>query len=151
MNGSFFFWAEVEDEKITHRKKKTRECFIRMTCVADTIEWIYTLSVLCGYFKIPEYFSLAFSQFISMFLRNYFVWSYFEPDSTSWSWALVDTLLFAFLVLPPTLTSNRSQQGNKLVTVVCEFIHIGWRYITSSNLLFSCFWKTWKRLGRKKE
>ena len=69
----FFFWAEVEDEKITHRKKKTRECFIRMTCVADTIEWIYTLSVLCGYFKIPEYFSLAFSQFIFKFLRNYFV------------------------------------------------------------------------------
>lgn len=68
-----FCWAEVEDEKITHRKKKTRECFIRMTCVADTIEWIYTLSVLCGYFKIPEYFSLAFSQFIFKFLRNYFV------------------------------------------------------------------------------
>ena len=59
------FWAEVEVEKITHRKKNDPRVFFKMTCVADTVEWSYALSVLCGYFKIPEYFSLAFSQFIS--------------------------------------------------------------------------------------
>lgn len=51
--------------KRSHTEKNDPRVFFKMTCVADTIERIYALSVLCGYFKIPEYFSLAFSQFIS--------------------------------------------------------------------------------------
>lgn len=106
------------------QKKNDSRLFLKMTCVADTIERIYAcaLLVLCGYFKTPEYFSRAFSQFISKFLRNYFVRSNFEPDLTSWSRALVDTLLLAFLVLPP-IPDVESLSAGKQARYCCLWVH----------------------------